>query len=173
MKALHDHAVVQVRNRRYEPRFTLMHTTQHLLIQNTDADPWVASVDSLHSPASYVLAGQAEDFHEFARSEPQPVGLSCRLGRFADVRAWVAVVDHPYVTVTDGDGHFELPELPVGEWTFRAWHERIGWIKDVRRETTQGERKKEQWRNGRFTAAVKPGGTVIDRVVLRSKLFDQ
>ena len=38
----------------------------------------------------------------------------------------------PYMTVTDEEGAFELDKLPVGQWTFRFWHERKGWLKQVR-----------------------------------------
>ena len=38
------------------------------------------------------------------------------------------VVDHPYAAVTDKEGKFTIPNLPVGEHEFRVWHERSGYL---------------------------------------------
>lgn len=39
--------------------------------------------------------------------------------------AYVFVTDHPYVTVTDSDGAFELTNVPAGAYELETWHE--GW----------------------------------------------
>lgn len=40
--------------------------------------------------------------------------------------AWCHVVDHPYFSVTDGDGEFHIAGLPPGEYVLTAWHEKYG-----------------------------------------------
>lgn len=35
---------------------------------------------------------------------------------------------HPYFALTDAEGYFTMSDLPAGEWEFRIWHERCGWI---------------------------------------------
>jgi plastocyanin len=35
--------------------------------------------------------------------------------------AYIMVVDSPYFAVTDRDGHFVLPRLPAGTFTYHAW----------------------------------------------------
>ena len=42
--------------------------------------------------------------------------------------AWVYVTDAPWVAVTDGSGHFDLPEVPPGAYRLRAWHPYLGTI---------------------------------------------
>lgn len=46
-----------------------------------------------------------------------------------DVHPWmecyVGAVDHPYFTVTDNTGVFEIQNLPPGAYTIEAWHERL------------------------------------------------
>lgn len=44
--------------------------------------------------------------------------------RFAN--GWVHVFDHPFFFVTDGNGQFDIPDLPPGEYTFVALHETFG-----------------------------------------------
>lgn len=50
----------------------------------------------------------------------------------SDVHPWtrgfVAVFDHPYFAVTGATGRFALDDVPPGEYTLAAWHERLGRI---------------------------------------------
>ncbi|MBF0490526.1 MAG: carboxypeptidase regulatory-like domain-containing protein [Candidatus Omnitrophica bacterium] len=40
--------------------------------------------------------------------------------------AWIAVMSHPYFTVTQTDGKFEIKGLPNGTYEIEAWHEKLG-----------------------------------------------
>jgi hypothetical protein len=40
--------------------------------------------------------------------------------------AFVAVTDHPYHTVTDPAGTYEIRDLPAGTYRVRVWHEELG-----------------------------------------------
>jgi plastocyanin len=42
------------------------------------------------------------------------------------MKSYVAVFKHPYFAVTGKDGSFQLPNLPPGEYTVEAWHEKLG-----------------------------------------------
>ena len=37
--------------------------------------------------------------------------------------AYIMVVDTPYYAVSDGAGHFRLPNVPPGTYTLHGWHE--------------------------------------------------
>ncbi len=52
------------------------------------------------------------------------VPVKCNIHRW--MRAWVGVLDHPYYAVTGKDGTFRLPNLPPGDYTVAAWHEKFG-----------------------------------------------
>jgi len=63
---------------------------------------------------------------DYKLSESLPMQVKC------DFHPWMLaywmVVDHPYAAVTDKDGKFSIPNLPVGEHEFRVWHERKGYL---------------------------------------------
>jgi plastocyanin len=42
------------------------------------------------------------------------------------MRAYVGAFSHPYFAVSSTDGSFTLRDLPPGEYTLEAWHERFG-----------------------------------------------
>jgi len=42
------------------------------------------------------------------------------------MKSYVAVFKHPFFAVTGKDGSFQLPNLPPGEYTVEAWHEKLG-----------------------------------------------
>ena len=41
----------------------------------------------------------------------------------SDMSAYIMVVDTPYYAVTDGQGRFQMPNVPLGTYTLHAWHE--------------------------------------------------
>jgi plastocyanin len=50
-----------------------------------------------------------------------PIMVKCDLHPWMSAR--VRVFDHPYFAVTDAEGRFTLPRVPVGKWRIVYWHE--------------------------------------------------
>jgi plastocyanin len=44
------------------------------------------------------------------------------------MRSYIAVFKHPYFAVTGKGGSFDLRNLPPGEYTVKAWHEKLGML---------------------------------------------
>jgi len=42
------------------------------------------------------------------------------------MKAYIAVMTHPYFAVTDRDGKFTIEGLPAGTYEIEAWHEKLG-----------------------------------------------
>ena len=83
------------------------------------------------------------------------------------MNARLVVQDHPYVVVTDDNGHFEFHKLPTGKWTFRAWHEKAGYISKV---GLAG--KLTVWSKGRFESNVQSGDTDLGEIALQPEIFE-
>lgn len=56
---------------------------------------------------------------------PGLIAFTCNV-RHTWMAAWVVVADHPYHTVTDAYGDYEIGDLPPGAYTLRVWHEELG-----------------------------------------------
>ncbi len=50
------------------------------------------------------------------------VGLRLQCDVHVHMNAWAAAFDHPYFTVTDEQGRFELAGIPPGSYALVAWH---------------------------------------------------
>jgi hypothetical protein len=67
---------------------------------------------------------------------------------------YVIVRDHPYVGITDESGTLEICNLPGGEWTFKVWQERSGYITRVRQKDVAAN-----WGRGEVNASIRSGET--------------
>ncbi len=59
----------------------------------------------------------------FAREEIA-IPVKCNIHPW--MRGYIAVLKNPYFAVTKQDGSFDLPNLPPGTYTIKAWHEKLG-----------------------------------------------
>ncbi|MGH8006642.1 MAG: hypothetical protein ACREQ3_06500 [Candidatus Binatia bacterium] len=53
-----------------------------------------------------------------------PIEIKCDIHPW--MKAYLGVFDHPYFALSTADGRFTLKDLPPGEYTIEAWHERLG-----------------------------------------------
>jgi hypothetical protein len=108
---------------RFEPRMQWVPRTAGLLVENKDA-----TTHLIHVYREEVTAFKV-DLPAGSPPVRRPLvtaGLyKVNCARHLWSRAWIYVSDHPYVTVTDAQGRFELSDIPAGIYTLRVWHE--GW----------------------------------------------
>lgn len=48
--------------------------------------------------------------------------FSMQCGFHAYMESWALVVDHPYYTITDNEGRFQLIDVPAGTYKVKLWH---------------------------------------------------
>ncbi len=68
-------------------------------------------------------------FEESFAREEIAIPVKCNVHPW--MRSYIAVFKHPFFAITGTDGHFDLRNLPPGEYTVEAWHEKLGAIKQV------------------------------------------
>jgi hypothetical protein len=88
-------------------------------------DPIFHNVFSLSGAASFNLGrypqGQSKAW-KFTKAGI--VKVFCDI--HSHMSATILVLDHPYFTVPEIDGSFELANIPTGQYTIVGWHERVG-----------------------------------------------
>ena len=79
-------------------------------------------------------AGRKNVFNIALPNQGQAIEKPLRKPGLIDVRcdahewmqAYVWVVDHPYVALTDASGAFDIGDVPPGTYKVRVWHEKVG-----------------------------------------------
>lgn len=109
----------------YVPHILGLQVNQVLEIRNSDdtahnvhAQPKRNEKFNIPQPTKGVVSEES-----FKRPEVM-VKFKCDVHGW--MNAYVGVVKHPFFTVTDENGNFEIDKLPPGEYTLATWHELYG-----------------------------------------------
>ena len=94
----------------------------------------------------------------FNRAQNLPVRILCNYHPWEV--GYILPVDHPYVAITQPDGTFRIPKLPVGKkLEFQVWQERCGYVAT------------DEWKRGRFKMEIQPGTNDLGTITLPASLF--
>lgn len=109
----------------FEPRVVGMQAGQTVEVINSD--PVTHNIHPEPKLNREWNQSQAPEDGPLKRKFAQPevmIRVKCNVHRW--MRAWVGVLEHPYFAVTGSDGKFVLKNVPPGEYTVVAWHEKLG-----------------------------------------------
>ena len=109
---------------RFEPHVQVAEVGQWLEMRNSD--PILHNADArLGQETLFNVALPPNRRARKPLARPGLVAFTCDV-RHTWMSAFIAVTDHPYHTVTDAYGAYEIRDLPPGTYTLRVWHEELG-----------------------------------------------
>ena len=119
-------AVLDQKGCQYHPHVQVLEVGQPLQIRNDDAT--LHNVHAMPNNNSQFNEGQPVQgmvsTKKFDKPEMVPFRIKC------DVHGWMksfmAVLPHPYHSVSQMNGTFSIGNLPPGTYTLTAWHEKYG-----------------------------------------------
>lgn len=108
----------------YEPHVVALRANQKVKMVNSDN-----TTHNVHPiPANNREWNKAEpagtSMEESFPREEIAIPVKCNVHPW--MKSYIAVFKHPFFAVTSKDGSFRLPNLPPGEYTVEAWHEKLG-----------------------------------------------
>ena len=126
---------------KYIPHVTAVQVGQPIQIKNSDAT--LHNVHAMPEVNSQFNEGQPVQgmvsTKKFDKVEMKPFRIKC------DVHGWMksymAVLPHPYHSVSKMDGTFTIGNLPPGSYTIVAWHEKYG---QQEQQVTVGAKEQKQ-----------------------------
>lgn len=117
--------VLDQRGCQYHPHVHGVMVGQTLQIKNSDST--LHNVHALPVVNSQFNEGQPVPMtkdKKFDKAEITPFKIKCDVHGW--MRSYLAVMPHPFYTVSASNGTFTIPNLPPGQYTIVAWHEKYG-----------------------------------------------
>lgn len=118
-------AVLDQKGCTYTPHVLGMQVGQKLVVRNSD--PVTHNVHSFAKKNKAFNSSQQAGGKEIEQTfEKEEVLMQIKCDIHGWMSTYIGVVEHPFFAVTKADGTFEIPNLPVGEYTLSAKHEVLG-----------------------------------------------
>jgi plastocyanin len=117
-------AVMEQKGCQYKPHVLAMRAGQKLDVVNSDA-----TTHNIHPMPNNNREWNISQPHGvpieqvFAREE---IAISVKCNVHQWMRSYIAVIKNPFFAVTGKNGSFDLKDLPPGNYTLTAWHEKLG-----------------------------------------------
>lgn len=111
---------------RFVPHVVGVQVGQALLATNSDLEFHNVHYAPEHNPSTNFgleTYGKKRTVR-FDQPEDQPIGVKCDVHPW--MQAYIGVFAHPFFAVTDAAGRYTIEQVPAGQYTLKAWHERFG-----------------------------------------------
>jgi hypothetical protein len=121
---------LKLEDRQFRPRIFSLQTGQTLAMSadKRNGEPTNFLGDFFRNDNFNVLVRPDKPDFKWSPKQPEALPRMIQSTIYTTAKAFVIVKDHPYMTVTDGTGKFELKNLPVGTHELTIWHETVGYI---------------------------------------------
>ncbi|MBI1826927.1 MAG: hypothetical protein HY287_15870 [Planctomycetes bacterium] len=122
---MYDSVMIQMKDCRFQPHITAMHTKQQLNIRNADdCVHGVHMIPKINKEHNVLM--QRVNMQMAFRIKPEPEPFWIQSDTEPWMGGWIACFDHPYFAVSGDDGSFRITDVPPGKYTLKAWHEIFG-----------------------------------------------
>jgi plastocyanin len=108
----------------YSPHVLGLQVGQELDVVNSD--PTLHNVHSLSKENPQFNVAQPKQGMRLPKKFDKPEVFKVKCEVHTWMGAYIGVFSHPYFAVTGEDGSFHLKNLPAGDYTIEAWHEKYG-----------------------------------------------
>ena len=134
---------------RYEPRITLLHTSQALVIGNPDPIGHNSKGDLFGNGSFNELIPAGGSLKKtFAKTEGRPMPLACNIHPW--MSGWILIRDNPFFGASDDKGELTIKNIPEGKHTFVIWQEKVGFVPKGKLAGKDAE-----WKVGRIEVDIK------------------
>ncbi|MEX2168825.1 MAG: hypothetical protein WD851_05920 [Pirellulales bacterium] len=124
----------------FVPHVTLVRTGQEFIIANSDPTGHNTNA-TLRNNGSFnvLIAANEKRPMKLTKEESIPLPVACNIHAF--MKGYVLVKEDPYMAVTADDGTFEIKNIPAGKHDFIFWHERKGYLGDLKYKGGKSDRR--------------------------------
>ncbi|MFA6235969.1 MAG: urate hydroxylase PuuD [Bacteriovorax sp.] len=120
-----DAALLDQKNCQYSPRVLAVRVGQKVDFKNSD--PIFHNIRSVtQSNKNFNIPMPKKDQRITMVFDKPEIFLQSKCSVHPWMGAYIAVMDHPYFSVSDKKGEFKIMNLPPGKYTLEAWHEVFG-----------------------------------------------
>lgn len=151
-------------NCRFDPHILVMQAGDTLRITYADRVGHNANVNFLRNDAAGLMV-PAKGSHERPVPYPEPAPLPVECNIHPWMKAYIFVLEHPFVGVSNEDGELVIKDLPEKELIFRVWVEAA--VGPLDRVKVNGEVM--HWPRNRFKYRIKPGPDDMGTITLTAK----
>jgi plastocyanin len=109
----------------YHPRVVAARVGQEVVIINSDSIFHNVRSISKNNP-TFNIPMAKKDQRISKRFDHAEIFMQAKCSVHPWMGANIAVVDHPYFSISDEKGEFKIQDLPEGKYTIEAWHEVYG-----------------------------------------------
>jgi hypothetical protein len=110
----------------FEPRAVGIRQGQEVVVKNSANVAHNVNWRGIRNPGNNLVIPAKGEPIVIKDLVPDRVKVSCNIHPW--MTGWIGIFDHPYFTVTDADGKFEIKNAPAGGCRLVIWHEDGGFL---------------------------------------------